>query len=75
MTTEEIKEMNVKEVSERFLSNNCGTCCVCEFSKTIPIGGVYTSICHVICSILREDRKQDIKIQPSTVDRILGKVK
>lgn len=75
MTTDEIKEMNVKQVAERFLSNKCGDCCVCEFSKNIAIGGLYTAYCHVICEILREDRKQYVKIQPSTAYEILGRVK
>ena len=78
MTIEEMEDMNIKEVAQRFLSNKCGTCNNCEFADiTILIGNSHVTLCHLIYSILREDRKQDkaIKmIQPSTTHGILGKV-
>lgn len=76
MTSEEMQEMNIKEVAACFLSNNCGSCDICFFQHAaVLIGKSNVTLCHMIYSILREDRKQDIKIQPSTVYGILGKVK
>ena len=78
MTIEEMANANIKLVAERFLSNKCGSCVSCEFSDTtVLIGNSHVTLCHLIYSILREDRKQEkaIKmIQPSTTYGILGKV-
>lgn len=75
MTSEEMEVMNIKEVAGRFLSNRCGSCGDCFFQNaTVLIGNSHVTLCHLIYSILREDRKQDIKIQPSTTTGILGKV-
>lgn len=60
MTIEEMANANIKLVAERFLSNKCGTCNNCEFAKiTILIGNSHVTLCHLIYSILREDRKRE----------------
>ena len=75
MTSEEMKEMNIKEVAGRFLSNRCGSCGDCFFqSATVLIGKSDVTLCHLIYSMLREDRKQYIAVQPHTTTGILGKV-
>ena len=58
MTSEELKNMNVKQVADRFLSNYCGRCDDCELAKHIEIGGVFMTTCHLLYSVLREDRKK-----------------
>lgn len=74
MTIEEMANTNIKLVADRFLSNKCGTCNNCEFAKiTVLIGNSHVTLCHLIYSILREDRKQDIKIQSSTICEITDK--
>ena len=74
MISEEMEDMNIKEVAQRFLSNKCGTCNNCEFADiTVLIGNSHVTLCHLIYSILREDRKQYIAVQPSTTG-ILGRV-
>lgn len=75
MTSEEMKEMNIKEVAALFLSNTCGSCGDCFFqSETVLIGKSDVTLCHLIYSMLREDRKQYVKVKPSTTYGILGKV-
>ena len=75
MTSEEMREMNTKLVAERFLSNKCGTCNDCEFAiTTVLIGNAHVTLCHLIYSILREDRKQGVNTQTTKVDGILGRV-
>lgn len=59
MTFEEMKEMNIKQVAERFLSNKCGSCSNCVFSNTVLIGNAHVTLCHLMYSILREDRKRE----------------
>lgn len=63
MTNEELKKMNVKQVADRFLSNYCGKCDECELGKTfVEIGGSFITTCHLLYSVLREDRKrEDVK--------------
>lgn len=63
MTSEELKKMNVKQVADRFLSNYCGRCDDCELAKKhIEIGGSFITTCHLLYSVLREDRKrEDVK--------------
>lgn len=63
MTKEELEKMNIKQVSERFLSNDCGKCDECELAKRcVYIGGVFITTCHLMYSVLREDRKrEDVK--------------
>ena len=59
MTMEEMANANIKQVAERFLSNKCGKCDSCEFSDlTLLIGNSHVTLCHLIYSILREDRKR-----------------
>lgn len=59
MTNEELKKMNVKQVADRFLSNYCGKCDDCELDKNdIEIGGSFITTCHLLYSVLREDRKK-----------------
>lgn len=68
MTSEEMQEMNIKEVADRFLSNKCGSCNICFFQHaTVLIGKSSVTLCHLIYSILREDRKQELRIQSSTM--------
>lgn len=64
MTTEEMEYMNIKDVAARFLSNKCGSCCDCFFQNAnVLIGNSHVTLCHLIYNILREDRKEDIRIQ------------
>lgn len=59
MTSEELEKMNVKQVADRFLSNYCGKCDDCVLGKqNIEIGGSFITICHLLYSVLREDRKK-----------------
>ena len=75
MTSEEMKEMNVKRVAEIFLTNKCGKCGDCEFSDTVVlIGDDPITLCHLIYSILKEDRKQYILVQQEKANGILGRV-
>lgn len=75
MTNEEMEVMNIKEVAGRFLSNRCGSCGDCFFqSATVLIGNSDVTLCHLIYSMLREDRKHYIAVQPYTTNGILGKV-
>lgn len=60
MTREELEKMNVKQVSDRFLSNYCGKCDDCELNNNdLEIGGTIITICHLLYSVLREDRKRE----------------
>ena len=60
MTPEEMQEMNIKLVADRFLSNNCGSCYICFFQQAkVLIGKSPVTLCHLIYSILREDRKRE----------------
>lgn len=60
MTKEELQNMNVKQVAERFLSNHCGKCDDCELNnKDLQIGGTIINICHLLYSVLKEDRKRE----------------
>lgn len=60
MNNEELKKMNVKQVADRFLSNYCGKCDECELgAQDIEIGGSFITICHLLYSVLREDRKRE----------------
>lgn len=60
MTNEELKKMNVKQVADLFLSNHCGRCDTCELAKKyVEIGGVFITTCHLMYSVLREDRKRE----------------
>lgn len=60
MTREKLQDMNVKQVADIFLSNYCGKCDECELGKKfIEIGGSFITTCHLLYSVLREDRKRD----------------
>lgn len=60
MTKEELQKMNVKQVADRFLSNYCGKCDDCVLgAQHIEIGGSFITICHLLYSVLREDRKRE----------------
>ena len=60
MTIEELQKMNVKQAADRFLSNYCGKCDDCVLgTQHIEIGGSFITICHLMYSVLREDRKRE----------------
>lgn len=62
MTKEELQKMNVKQVADRFLSNYCGKCDECELGKIIiEIGGSFITTCHLLYSVLREEKREDVK--------------